>query len=64
MILTEKLFKMRYRVGASVKPAVVIHADSMSAADTAALLYAADQDGYQGEEVVILSATVIELASL
>lgn len=64
MILTEKLYKMRYCVGASVKPALVIHAPDMDTADREVLLYAADQPDYAGEEVRILAATEIDLGAL
>lgn len=64
MILSQKLYKMRYAVGASVKPALVIHAEKMDDADAEVLLYASEQPGYQGEEIRILSATEIDLGAL
>lgn len=64
MILTGKLFKHRYSVGGSVKPAVIVSASDMTAADTEVLLYAASEPGYAGEQVLILSATEIDLETL
>lgn len=64
MILTGKLFKMRYAVANRVQPTLVIHADSMDFADREVLLYAAEQPDYTGEEVRILEATEIALAAL
>lgn len=64
MILTGKLFKLRYVVGGAVQPAVVVHAESMSAADAEVLLHAAEQLEYAGEEVRILSAAEIDLEAL
>lgn len=64
MILTGKLYKMRYCVGASVKTPLVIHAESMDAADAEVMLYASAQEDYHGEPVRILSATEIDVAGL
>lgn len=64
MILTGKLFKLRYAVGGSVQPPLVIYAANMSEADSEALLYASEQPGYEGAEVRILSANEIDLGAL
>jgi hypothetical protein len=64
MILTGKLFKHRYSVGGSVKPAVIVSASDMTAADAEVLLHAAAQPDYFGESVRILAATEIDLETL
>lgn len=64
ILMSGKLFKFRYAVNGSVKPPVVIHALNMTDADAAVLLYAAEQPGYNGEEVHVLSATEIDVSAL
>lgn len=64
MILTQKLFKMRYAVDNAVQEPVIVHASDMDHADTAVLMHAAEQPGYEGGAVRILAATEIDLESL
>lgn len=64
MILTDKLFKHRYSVGGSVKPAVIVSAPDMTSADAQVLVHAATRPEYAGEEVRILESTEIDLEAL
>lgn len=61
MILTNKLYKIRYAVAGKVQPQLIIHAVSADEADAETLLYASEQKGYDGEEVRILAMTELEL---
>jgi hypothetical protein len=61
MIITDKLYKIRYAVAGKVQPQILIHAGSADAADAEVLLYASEQEGYDNEEVRILALSEINL---
>jgi hypothetical protein len=61
MIITDKLYKIRYAVAGKVQPQLIIHAGSADEADAETLLYASEQEGYDGEEVRILAMTEVDV---
>jgi hypothetical protein len=61
---SSRYLKYRYAVGGAVQPAIIVQAETVTAADTEVLLYAADQPGYAGEDIRILSVTEIDLSAL
>jgi hypothetical protein len=61
MVITDKLYKIRYAVASKVQPQLVVQAADATQADAETLIYASEQEGYDDEEVRILALSEIDL---
>ena len=64
MVITENLYSIRCKVGNSVKPRLIIVAADMESAINDAQVHWADQEGYDGADIVPVSTSVIDLDDL
>jgi hypothetical protein len=59
-----KIYRVRCVLGRSVLPTLTVLTNSADEADKATLMYWADQEGYAGEEITILSMSEIDPETL
>jgi hypothetical protein len=63
-VIEGHIYRMGYAVGRSVKEPILIEAQDTDDADRTVLAFAAKQEGYAGENISIISVSVLDPETL